>query len=184
MKSLTFASALFLAGLASPGADWLTDGGDPQRNNWQKDEKLLSVATAKDIKLLWKIQFDNETRAMHNLLPPLVIGSVNTPSGPKQLVIQGGVSDNVYAIDVATGKLFWHVKFETTFKEPAGGRGPQVLCPGGMTANMTIGPAGAPGKYTIYAASWDGRLHQLNAADGKHITAPTSSCRPTASHTR
>ncbi|MSV31717.1 MAG: pyrrolo-quinoline quinone [Bryobacterales bacterium] len=178
MKSLTFASALFLAGLASPGADWLTDGGDPQRNNWQKDEKLLSVATAKDIKLLWKIQFDNETRAMHNLLPPLVIGSVNTPSGPKQLVIQGGVSDNIYAIDVATGKLFWHVKFETTFKEPAGGRGPQVLCPGGMTANMTIGPAGAPGKYTIYAASWDGRLHQLNAADGKHITEPNKFMPP------
>ena len=89
MKSLTFASALFLAGLASPGADWLTDGGDPQRNNWQKDEKLLSVATAKDIKLLWKIQFDNQTRAMHNLLPPLVIGSVNTPSGPTIIACAG-----------------------------------------------------------------------------------------------
>ena len=108
MKSLSIVSALLLTGLATPGADWLTDGGDPQRNNWQKDEKLLSVTTAKDIKLLWKIRFDNETRAMHNLLPPLVIGSVDTASGPKQLVIQAGVSDNLYAIDVATGKLFWH----------------------------------------------------------------------------
>jgi hypothetical protein len=32
------------------GADWLTDGGDVVRSNWQKDEKLLSAATAKDIK--------------------------------------------------------------------------------------------------------------------------------------
>src|SRR6187401_3109455 len=139
MKSLTFASAVFLTGLVAPGADWLTDGGDPQRNNWQKDEKLLSVTTAKDIKMLWKIRFDNEVRAMHNLLPPLVIGSVNTPDGPKQLVIQAGVSDNLYAIDAETGKQVWHVKFDSTYIEPAGSRGPTVLCPGGMTANVTIG---------------------------------------------
>jgi len=170
-------SALLLASFAAPGADWLTDGGDPQRNNWQKDEKLLSISTVKDIKMLWKIKLENETRAMHNLLPPLVIGSVNTPSGPKQLAIQAGVSDNVYAIDVATGKVFWHTKLPSNFKEPAG-RGPSVLCPGGMTANVTIGPAGAPGKYTIYAAAWDGRLNQLNAADGKHITEPTKFMPP------
>ena len=145
MKSLSIVSALLLTGLATLGADWLTDGGDPQRNNWQKDEKLLSVTTAKDIKLLWKIRFDNEMRAMHNLLPPLVIGSVDTAPGPKQLVIQAGVSDNLYAIDAATGKQFWHTKFENTFIEATGGRGPSVLCPGGMTANVTIGPGGAAG---------------------------------------
>ena len=168
-------SAVLLAGLAAPGADWLTDGGDPQRNNWQKDEKLLSISSVKDLKMLWKIKFDNEVRAMHNLLEPLVIGKVDTASGPKELVIQAGVSDNVYAIDAATGKLVWHTKFESTFKDPPG-RGPSVLCPGGMTANVTIG--GENGKYTIYAASWDGKLHQLNAADGKHITEPTKFMPP------
>lgn len=157
-------------------ASWLTDGGDPQRNNWQKDEKLLSVSTVKDIQLLWRIKIENETRAMHNLLPPLVIGSVDTPSGKKQLAIQAGVSDHVYAIDTATGKVFWHTQFENTYKEAQNSR-PSVLCPGGMTANVTIGPAG-PGKYTIYAASWDGRLHQLNAADGKHITEPNKFMPP------
>ena len=157
-------------------ASWLTDGGDPQRNNWQKDEKLLSVSSVKDIQLLWKIKLENETRAMHNLLPPLVIGSVDTPSGKKQLAIQAGVSDHVYAIDTATGKVFWHTQFENTYKEAQGSR-PSVLCPGGMTANVTIGPAGV-GKYTIYAASWDGRLHQLNAADGKHIAEPAKFMPP------
>ena len=179
MKSISIASifAILLAGLAASGADWLTDGGDPQRNNWQKDEKLLSISSVKDIALLWKIKLENETRAMHNLLPPLVIGSVDTPSGKKQLAIQAGVSDHVYAIDVATGKVFWHTKFENTF-QPAAGSRPSVLCPGGMTANVTIGPAGVAGKYTIYAASWDGRLHQLNAADGKHITEPNKFMPP------
>ena len=47
-----------------------------------------------------------------------------------------------------------------------------------MTANVTIGPGGAPGKYTIYAASWDGRLWQVNAADGKDIVPPAKFMPP------
>ena len=31
----------------------------------------------------------------------------------------------------------------------------------GMTANVVVGPGIGPGKYLIYAASWDGRLHIL-----------------------
>lgn len=170
-------SLLVCGTLGAFQAHWLTDGGDPQRNNWQKNETRLSVSSVKDIQLLWTIQLDNETRAMHNLLPPLVIGSLDTPQGKKQMVIQAGVSDNVYAIDAATGKMLWHTKFESTYQDPVGGRGPTVLCPGGMTANVTIGEAG-PGKFTIYAASWDGRLHQLSAADGKHITPPAKFMPP------
>ena len=30
----------------------------------------------------------------------------------------------------------------------------------------------SPGKYTIYAVAWDGRLHQLNAADGSDVAPP------------
>jgi hypothetical protein len=41
-----------------------------------------------------------------------------------------------------------------------------------MTANVTIGPGAGPGKYIIYAAAWDGRLHMLNAADGEELTPP------------
>jgi outer membrane protein assembly factor BamB len=159
-------------------ADWLTDGGDTMRTNWQKDETILSTSTVKDMKLLWKIKLDNEPRQMHSLLEPLVIGRVNTPGGPKQLVIQVGVSDNVYAIDADTGKLVWKKHFEKTFEEPRGGRGPSVLCPGGMTANVTIGPGDGPGKYIIYAASWDGRFHKLNAADGEHLAPPAKFMPP------
>ncbi|MFN7920855.1 MAG: PQQ-binding-like beta-propeller repeat protein [Bryobacteraceae bacterium] len=165
------ATAVILA-TVSPAADWLTDGGDVPRTNWQHDENIINAGNAKDIKLLWKIKLDNEPRQMHSLLPPLVIGSVNTPSGPKQIVVQAGVSDNVYAVDVATGELLWKKHFDSTFKEAAGGRGPSVLCPGGMTANVTIGPGGGPGKYTIYAASWDGRLRQIDAGTGQDVAAP------------
>ncbi len=46
MKNLPIAalSALLMFGVHALGADWLTDGGDTKRNNWQKDEKLLTIA--------------------------------------------------------------------------------------------------------------------------------------------
>ena len=37
-------SALIIFGVRALGADWLTDGGDTKRNNWQKDEKLLTMS--------------------------------------------------------------------------------------------------------------------------------------------
>src|SRR5215470_18882914 len=84
------------AGLPS---DWLTDDGDSQRTAWQRDERIITTANARDMKLLWKIKLDNQPRELHNLLPALVVGRVNTASGPKQIVIVTGVSDNIYAID-------------------------------------------------------------------------------------
>lgn len=175
----TFSTSLTLFclfGTAALAADWLTDGGDTKRTNWQQKETAITAANAKDLKLLWKIKLDNEPRQMHNLLEPLVIERVVTSAGPKQIVIQAGVSDNVYAIDVDKGEILWKRKFESTFQEV--GRRGNVLCPGGMTANVTIGPGDAPGKYIIYAASWDGRLHRLNAADGEYVVPPVKFMPP------
>ena len=45
------------------------------------------------------------------------------------------------------------------------GRLPIVLCPGGQLAVPAVGPGSAPGKYTLYSVSWDGRLRQVNVAD-------------------
>ncbi len=154
------------------GADWLTDGGDTRRNNWQKDETTLTKANIHDMKLLWQRKLDNQPRQMHSLLEPLVIGRVSTKNGPKEMVIQAGVSDNVFALDAKTGELIWKHHFESTYQDPPGGRGPSILCPGGMTANVTVGPGKAPGDYIVYAASWDGRLHKLNAADGVPLGPP------------
>src|SRR5712692_3172188 len=154
-------------------ADWLTDGGNSQRTAWQKDEKILTTANVKNMKLLWKIKLDNEPRQMHSLFPPLIIERVNTPGGPKQVLIEAGVSDNIYAIDVEKGEILWKKHFASTWTPPAGGgRGGGILCPGGQTATPVVGPTSTPGKYTIYAASWDGTLRQLNAADGEDVAPP------------
>jgi len=160
------------------GADWLTDGGNSMRTAWQKDEKIFTLDNVKNTKLLWKLKLDNEPRQMHSLFPPLIVEKVNTPNGARQIAIETGVSDNIYAIDVEKGELIWKKHFVSTWTPPAnGGRGGGILCPGGITATPVIAPA-ANGKYTIYAASWDGMLHQLNVADGEDVAPPSKFMPP------
>jgi glucose dehydrogenase len=163
MNRRLFSAALALcaatAWTTGPGAqakrkvDWLTDGGDPQRTAWQRDETILTKDNINDMKLLWKIQTDNQPRQMHNLFPPLVAGNVATASGDKEIAVLAGVSDNVYGIDVATGQQIWKRKFDSTFPDAAGGRGGGVLCPGGLTATPVLEER-TPGKYVAYAVSW------------------------------
>jgi outer membrane protein assembly factor BamB len=164
------AMAAWIAGVQGQAqkVDWLTDGGDPQRTAWQRNETLLTKANVKDMKLLWKIQLDNQPRQMHNLFPPLIAGSVSTPRGDKEIAVVAGVSDNIYAIEVADGRLLWKKKFDSTYQETAGGRGGGVLCPGGLTATPVLDKT-APGKYFAYAVSWDGRLRKLDVATGEEI---------------
>ena len=161
---------------AAAEADWLTDGGDPQRTAWQKNEHILNVSNVKGMKLLWKYKTDNEAREMHALFPPLIVGRVLTAAGPKQVAIVAGISDNLYAIDVATGRLLWKHHFDTTFSPPPGVSF-GTLCPGGQLATPVIGPGKTPGSYVIYAAAWDGRLHQLDVATGRAV-APSELFMP------
>ncbi len=163
---------------AALGSDWLTDGKDSQRTNWQKDEKIFTTTNAKDIKLLWKLQLDNKTREMHSLFPTLIVEKVNTASGSRQIAIETGVSDNIYAIDVETGSLLWQKHFSSSYTPPPNARSGGILCPGGITATPVIGPGNAPGNYTLYVASWDGSLHRLNVADGEDRVPPTKFMPP------
>jgi len=151
--------------------DWLTDGGDPQRTAWQRHETILTKETVKDMKLLWTLKLDNQTRQMHSLFPPLIAGSVTTPAGAREIAIVAGVSDNVFGIDVEKGALLWTRHFDSTFQEPPQtGRG-STLCPGGLTATPVLEQT-SPGVYVAYAVSWDGRLRKLDVATGREIEPP------------
>jgi outer membrane protein assembly factor BamB len=178
MRFLTCVLALLLCGVPSWSADWLTDGGNPERTAWQKDETVFTLDNVSETKLLWTIKLDNEPRQMHSLFPPLIAGRVDTSSGPKEIALVTGVSDNLYAIDVKTGKLIWTKHFDNSWKPQPGGRGHYLLCPGGVMATPVIGPAERPGKYTIYAASWDGMLRRVNLADGEDIAPPAKFMPP------
>src|SRR5262249_8730900 len=162
MRKILILVGLMFGSLVAAGADWLTDGGNPQRTAWQKDEKILTTDNVKNMKLLWKVKTDNMPREMHSLLPALIASNVTTSSGPRDLAVVTGVSDNIYAVDVEKGAIVWKKHFDSNVQ--AGGRGGGTLCPGGITATPVIGPTNTPGRYTLYAVSWGGMLHQLNLA--------------------
>jgi len=166
-----------VAWTAGPGAqgqkkaDWLTDGGDPQRTAWQRHETILTTENVGTMKLLWKVKLDNRPRQMHSLFPPLIAGNVASPSGAKEIAVVAGVSDNVFGIDVEQGTLLWTRHFDSTFEEPAQ-RGPgSTLCPGGLTATPVLDQP-SPGTYVAYVVSWDGRLRKLDVATGKDLEPP------------
>src|SRR5580704_15089530 len=91
------ATAVLCGSLTLWGGDWLTDGHDPQRTGWQKDEKILTTGNVKGLKLLWKVKTDSLPPAGvtggfgigRNLFPPLVASKVNTTSGPKEITLLG-----------------------------------------------------------------------------------------------
>src|SRR5690348_10882051 len=104
-------------GLAK-AADWTTDGGDTQRSGWQKDEHILTTSNVKGMKLLWKAATGNQPRALHGLMPALVVEKVSTTAGVKQVVLVSGISDNLYAMDAADGTIIWKKHFD--YQQPAG----------------------------------------------------------------
>ena len=171
MRKLNILIAIYTGCSLSWAADWPTDGGNSQRTNWQQDEKILTRENVKNLKILWKIKLDNQPQEMHSLFPPLILEKVNTSSGPKQIAIEAGISDNLYAIDVETGKLLWKKHFE--YPTPARrGKPGDPLCPTGQTATPVIGPPSASGARTVYALAGDGEIHSINVADGEDVAPP------------
>ena len=122
MRSLSTILAVTQICVIAFAADWLTDGKNSQRTNWQEDEKTFTTANAKDIKLLWKIKLTNEVRQMHSLFVPLIVERVNTRSGPKQILIETGVSDNIFAIEAETGDVIWTKHFSSSYAPPVNSR--------------------------------------------------------------
>ena len=163
------AALVLCTGATLAASDFLTEGVDIGRTGWVKDEKIFTTKNVGGMKLQWTLKLDSTPRAMHNLFAPLIAERVTTAQGAREIGIVAGVSDDLFGIDVSTGTLIWHRHFD-------GGPNPapqalDTLCPAGQTAVPTLAQV-APGKYTVYAVSWDGRLRQINAADGEDSAPP------------
>jgi outer membrane protein assembly factor BamB len=157
--------------------DWLTDGGDIQRTGWNRSEKILTKDNVKDLRLMWKLETGNEPRALHALMPVLVVGRLKTANGVKQIGFVNGISDNLYAFDVETGRILWKKHWTYVPADEGGRGGSQVtdpkhlgfLRPGGSSDTPVIGPEDAQGRRPIYFITGDGMLHILDAATGEDL---------------
>jgi hypothetical protein len=175
MKTLVLACFLCSCGSSAWSADYLRDGPDSQNTGWLRNEKVFTPANVKDTKLLWKMKLDTTARVKHNLFPPLIVESVKTTSGNKQIAVVAGVSDDLFAIDADAGTLLWTKHFDAEGEISAG-----VFCPGGQVAVPVIAPASEAGEYTLYALAGDGRLWQVNVANGENVAPPAKFIPPNA----
>src|SRR5215831_15292355 len=162
------------ASSASQLVDWLTDGGDAARTGWARNEKILTQDNVRNLKLQWKLETENSPRALHSLMPAIVIGQLATSAGPKEVGIVAGISDNLYAFDAKTGIMLWQRNW-TYPGQVAPNSDPRrlgFLRPGGSSDTPVIGPADAQGRRPVYFVTGDGMLHTVNAADGEDLQPP------------
>ncbi len=164
-------------GVALSAEDYLSEGVDNGRTGWMRNEKVFTTANVGTMKLLWKTKINSTPRQMHNLFAPLTVSGVTTPRGARELAIFAGISDQLYAVDVATGETIWEKKFDSIYPSVTSGVG-SVLCPGGQTAAPVVATTPTSGKYTLYALSWDGRLHTLDVATGNDVAPPEKFAGP------
>src|SRR3954452_21335800 len=159
---------------APPLIDYTTDGGDPQRTGCIRDEKILTKDNIGGLKVQWKRETGNEPRALHALMPVLVASHPGPSANSKPLAIVAGVSDNIVAFEVETGKIAWRRQWDYPGQVVAG-QDPRhlgFLRPGGSSDTPVIGPPDARGRRPLYFITGDGMLHILDAADGTDLQPP------------
>lgn len=165
-KTKYFAIITFLAcALTSQAADWPTFAGNPQRTGWAKDETAVNKDNVSKMKLEWSLKVDNTALELNALTVPVIIENVITPGAFRDLVVVGGSSDNLSAIDADTGKLVWHKQFQAEGKSKQQGN---WLCPNALNAAPVIDLA----SHTVYTVTSDGILHSLNVVNGEDRKPP------------
>ena len=158
---------LVISACSSIAADWPSFGRDPQRTSWSPQETDINPGNAGAMTLLWKAHVDNQPRELNGLTAPVAVEWVVTDQGMKEIVVVGGASDNLFALDAGTGKVLWKKTFSVEAKPPK----PLLwLCPNALNATPVIRKDIL--KVTVYAIASDGKLHALNITDGEERIVP------------
>lgn len=172
MRFISFCCLFALVPLlhAQPRGGWNTFGVDAQRTGWNKGETELTPENVKGLKLEWSTKLDIQPKALNGLTPPLARANLATPRGVKDIVIVGGVSDQVFVVDGDTGKIFWQ---KTLSIQGTPKRNESWLCPNGLNATPVIARAPTGFGQTLYVLASDGRLHGFNLVSGEEVLPPT-----------
>ena len=126
-------------------ARWTTSGFDAQRSGWLRaDERLTKEAVQKgEFAFLWKMKFENASRQLNSLTPPVMLDRLIGYRGFKALAFFGGSDDRVFSIDTDLARPYWTTVLN--YAAATGGQPPSsVDCPGGLIAMPSRRTALAP----------------------------------------
>ena len=132
------------------GGEWTTSGFDAQRSGWLRaDARLTKEAVQKgEFAFLWKMKFENASRQLNSLTPPVLLERLIGYRGFKSLAFFGGSGDRVFSIDTDLARPYWTTVLN--YSAPTGGQPPgSIDCPGGLIAmpsrRTVLAPAPPPG---------------------------------------
>jgi outer membrane protein assembly factor BamB len=150
---------------------WLMFGGNPQHDGWAREETVLNKNNVKSLQVIWKVHIDSAMKEMTALTAPVVAENVLTAEGHKDIVVVGGASDTLDAVDIDSGKILWHKQFHA---EGTPKQAPRWLCPNALTDTPVIELGGGTTRRdrTVHVISSDGKLHSLNIVNGEDRKPP------------
>ena len=114
------------------GGEWTTSHGDAQRASWVRtDARLTKDAVQKgELKFLWKMKLDNETRQLNSLTTPVLMDRLISHRGFKALAFVGASAERVYAIDTDLARVYWTTVINYSSITPPANS--SWGCPGGL----------------------------------------------------
>src|SRR5258708_4432911 len=133
--------------------NWLDFGGNPQHDNFGRNETILTKSNVGRLKPLWSItvvgRLDRE---------PLYVHDLNTVAGKKDVVFVNTMEGKCAAYDALTGTNIWMT--------PALNYNTNGASPRESEANCVIDPT----LQYIFVYGTDGYVYKLKTYDGSQVT--------------
>ena len=124
-------------GMVAPASaqDWTTLGNDAQRSGWLRSSAKISTKSVQtpEFQLLWKRDFDAETRGSNSVSAPVLLDFLISHKGFRSLAFLGAADGSVFAVDTDLDRPEWERRFGAGAQYPAA----TADCPGGMTSSLT-----------------------------------------------
>ena len=140
MAVLALVFAVSAHGQMGRSQDWNTFGGDVGRTGFERsDPRLTKESVAKDFALLYKTKLEENVRGQRSVTPPVIISTLISYRGFKELAFVGGSNNTVYSINADFGKMFWHKPLIYSSEIPQAKDSSQP-CSGGLTAVLSLVP--------------------------------------------
>src|SRR5713101_2896254 len=114
--------------------DWNTFGGDMGRSGFERsDPRITKESVAKEFALLYKTKLEENAKGQRSVTPPVIISTLISYRGFKELAFFGGSNNTVYSINADFGKMFWHKPLIYSSELPQAKDSSQP-CSGSLTA--------------------------------------------------
>jgi outer membrane protein assembly factor BamB len=137
--------------------DWPMYGFNLQRTGENPFESILTPSTVGGLRMLWSFDLGGVT-----IMQPVLATGVIVNGSPKDLVYMGAEHGDLYALDVASGTMVWHVNLGSQHTE----------C--GDMPDGTFGVSGSPfldrASNRMFVVGGDGKMYGLDLSTGATLS--------------